>query len=519
MGPAITVLVAAIVAWSKIMVGKPGAAVAANAAAGPPASLSISCKDAAQILLSKTGARRIDRSLLFPGEQLDESRHRLSPLTSAFRRSGNVNTTLDHRMKSPRGRRIKMTDPKMTDPMWVDTNTIIKVLRGDKIQEAELIRIRDVEGHQLLLPPKVNDELLNGNVLTTKPGQPIRMPSPAERARVEALKVRMKITLDMEGERVGGGQKTKMGPGRQIDVGQAERMDSHMNALYNFTESDALVLSQVKASAKVRGVEKPIIFTSDTAFVTKAQSRGVTARTPQQATSIPPAELPSSRGVRAQPNFNWKFTIAGGVAGLVAQAGALLLMSVGANARSQQRLTEYLPRLWPEIDRYVVARTRMVLDELASGGQAYVVAEIEFEYTAYPLQTPVPGQMMPGAPELTGVRLDSIGIFPKKREGESKPFRQHTQFGGVQTMWRYNYLSSELPLPPKEKVAQYRGVVETIKWLRTTLKAPTLSGAQRIELRQDIIALEKWMDESFGVIENFTPDPTLWTDDGRDRMQ
>jgi len=365
----------------------------------------------------------------------------------------------------------------------------------------------------------VNDELLNGNVLTTKPGQQVRVPSPADRASIEALKVRLKITVDMEGERVAGGQKIKMGTRWQIDVGQAQRMDSHMNALYNFTESDALVLSQVKASAKVRGVEKPIIFTSDPAFVTKAQSRGVTARTPQQATSIPPAELPSSRGVRALPKFNWTFTIAGGAAGFVLSAGAMILMSIGANARSRERLTRGMTSLWPEIERYVAARKRMVLDELVSSGQAYVVAEIELEYMAMPLQTPTPGQLIPGVPELVFVRLDSIGIFPKKWEGESKPIRIKTRFGGMQNTWEYYYHSSELPLPPKEKVAQYRGVVETIRWVRTTLQAMTLSGAQRIELRQDIIALEKWMDESFGVIENFTPDPTLWTDDGRDRMQ
>ncbi len=191
----------------------------------------------------------------------------------------------------------------------------------------------------------------------------------------------------------------------------------------------------------------------------------------------------------AQPKFSWKFAIAGGAAVLVAQAGAILLMSVGANARSRERLTAGLTSLRPEIDRYLAARTRMVLDELASGGQAHVVAEIELEF------------------------------FPKKFEGESKPLRQHTQFGGFQDTWRYYYLSSELQLPQKEKVTQYRGVVETIKRLRTTLKAPTLSDAQRIDLRQDIIALEKWMDESFGVIDNFRPDPTLWTDDGRDRFR
>ncbi len=221
----------------------------------------------------------------------------------------------------------------------------------------------------------------------------------------------------------------------------------------------------------------------------------------------------------AQPKFSWKFAIAGGAAVLVAQAGAILLMSVGANARSRERLTAGLTSLRPEIDRYLAARTRMVLDELAPGGQAHVVAEIELEYSAGALQTPTPGQFIPGVPELVHVRLDSIGIFPKKFEGESKPLRQHTQFGGFQDTWRYYYLSSELQLPQKEKVTQYRGVVETIKRLRTTLKAPTLSDAQRIDLRQDIIALEKWMDESFGVIDNFRPDPTLWTDDGRDRFR
>jgi hypothetical protein len=128
---------------------------------------------------------------------------------------------------------------------------MIRVARGDIATEAELIRIRDVEKRQLLLPPKVNDELLNGNVLTTKGANPVKVPGPAETGAIEALKGRLRLRVDMEGARSASG-------------GLAQRMRDNMDAVNNLSESDAVVLTQVKARARVRGVQNPILFTNDT---------------------------------------------------------------------------------------------------------------------------------------------------------------------------------------------------------------------------------------------------------------
>jgi len=57
----------------------------------------------------------------------------------------------------------------MPDPIWVDTNSLLDIIRGDKILEAELVGIRDREGRELLITPKTWDELRNGNVLTQDP--------------------------------------------------------------------------------------------------------------------------------------------------------------------------------------------------------------------------------------------------------------------------------------------------------------------------------------------------------------
>ena len=140
----------------------------------------------------------------------------------------------------------------MPDPIWLDSNTMIRLSKGDKALEAELVQMRG-EGRQLLIPPKVNDEILNGNVLTAKKGK-TNMPSPVDRGNIEALKGRLKIKVDMEGK----------------TVGQKQRINTAVKAGGNLSKSDALVLSQVKASAQARGVQKPELFTTDAGFADQA---------------------------------------------------------------------------------------------------------------------------------------------------------------------------------------------------------------------------------------------------------
>src|SRR5262245_501400 len=53
----------------------------------------------------------------------------------------------------------------MPDPIWLDTNTLIFALKGDPEINKQLSSYRQL-GRQLLVTPKVRDEILNGNVLT-----------------------------------------------------------------------------------------------------------------------------------------------------------------------------------------------------------------------------------------------------------------------------------------------------------------------------------------------------------------
>jgi hypothetical protein len=90
-----------------------------------------------------------------------------------------------------------MSDPKL-DPIWLDTCVVIKVYNGDKIAEYFLKHLHD-EGYELLLVPAANNELLDGNPLTMDVERPVWEQGPTEstRAALEALKLRLGITVDM----------------------------------------------------------------------------------------------------------------------------------------------------------------------------------------------------------------------------------------------------------------------------------------------------------------------------------
>ncbi|HEX4227499.1 MAG TPA: hypothetical protein VHZ07_02435 [Bryobacteraceae bacterium] len=174
----------------------------------------------------------------------------------------------------------------MGDPIWLDTNTIINVVRGDHVLEAELTQLRK-QGHQLLIVPAVQNELLNGNPLTMSGNKSVHAQAvgPKTRAETQMALNRLGVQVDMEAAKLGNGQKIPTAGGK-IDVGQSKRVgyaiQDHVKRpknvamsprLSNISESDSLVLSQIKASAEARGVKKPKMFTIETgnkAMVTQA---------------------------------------------------------------------------------------------------------------------------------------------------------------------------------------------------------------------------------------------------------
>jgi hypothetical protein len=166
-----------------------------------------------------------------------------------------------------------MSDPKL-DPIWLDTCVVIKVYNGDKIAEYFLKHLHD-EGYELLLVPAANNELLDGNPLTMDVERPVWEPGPTEstRAALEALKLRLGITVDMSAGAIPmktrsmyamqGHRKADAIDRKILIAGKPKRL-GYAKTLGNLSESDNLVVGQVVASAQARKVANPIMVTAET---------------------------------------------------------------------------------------------------------------------------------------------------------------------------------------------------------------------------------------------------------------
>jgi hypothetical protein len=137
----------------------------------------------------------------------------------------------------------------MAGPVWLDSSTVADIADGDDALEA---RVKGA-GAPLLITPKVREELVRGNPFQ-KPPKPSKDPNdtsrpgmrerPADKAQaMEEVLQRLNIQLDTQGSETERRElfekQFKFKPGRT----QVRAME----------ESDAIILSQVKASANARG--------------------------------------------------------------------------------------------------------------------------------------------------------------------------------------------------------------------------------------------------------------------------
>ncbi len=150
----------------------------------------------------------------------------------------------------------------MPDPIWLDTNTLLLALKGNAAINRQLSTYRQA-GRQLLVVPKVRDEILNGNVLTENPEKACWMqrPYPQKAALTERAMQKIGVTLDLTGPKGPSAERLAY---FETDVGKGVPV----------TDSDRLVLSQVKASAKARGISMPQMITDEKAsHAMSAQAR------------------------------------------------------------------------------------------------------------------------------------------------------------------------------------------------------------------------------------------------------
>jgi hypothetical protein len=166
----------------------------------------------------------------------------------------------------------------MGDPVWLDTNILQFALDGDAAVNQQLATYRNA-GRPLLVPPAVANELLNGNVLTMKGGKPVwqQVPSPQ-------LKQAMKTGMDKLGVEVDW-TSSKIPMSKRVEYSQIKSANI-------VSESDRLVLGQIKASAEARGVAKPEMITGEAAtkpMMTESGKWGITsvAKAEPAAGSLP----------------------------------------------------------------------------------------------------------------------------------------------------------------------------------------------------------------------------------------
>jgi hypothetical protein len=149
----------------------------------------------------------------------------------------------------------------MPDPSWIDSSTIAEVAAGDTALEAELA-VRRNAGTELLVVPKVKEEVTIGNPLKRKgPWQ-----TTAEQAKAcQEVMERLGMKLDTRGSEADRRELFERqfkfkGPGQGTVVRAVEK-------------SDAIILSQVAASARARNVARPEFVTRDLRLVNNADAK------------------------------------------------------------------------------------------------------------------------------------------------------------------------------------------------------------------------------------------------------
>ncbi|HXI56083.1 MAG TPA: hypothetical protein VNO55_08490 [Polyangia bacterium] len=139
----------------------------------------------------------------------------------------------------------------MADPKWVDSSTIGNVAAGDTALRAELMQLR-MQGTPLLIVPKVKEEITVGNPF---PAGPMAQQKATTAQLCQQVLVDLDIKVDMMGSEADRRdffeKQFKFKPKGPSPVVRA------------MEESDAIILSQIAASAKARGISSPTFFTAD----------------------------------------------------------------------------------------------------------------------------------------------------------------------------------------------------------------------------------------------------------------
>jgi hypothetical protein len=430
----------------------------------------------------------------------------------------------------------------MPDPIWLDTNIVARVANGDQALEA-VLQLHRADGHELLLVPKANDELLYGNPLTMD-GRPVteQQPYPARRVQIELTKARLGITVDMRAAELPS--KTRVGYAMQDHVKRPKNM-AVPASLSAISESDSLVLSQIKGSAQVRGVARPVMMTAETGgkgMISQAHIYNVTVVKPPPSPNspTPPTPPPTSGGTSGIPGKSSLSpgaksgsgtptsprtgspsatirSLPGAIGRIAVNAGLQLLITylaekVMGNIEKdiiEKRMKEFVP----ETQNFVTVYRSMILEMLISGKRPYVTSRVRVAYMMHGAQSGTEPTYIRSLPL---VHLDSLWISDKTHDGESK-HSLDTYIGGWTDVYDYTFSVSVGEQISQEELALYRDANAQITLYQTILSnGINLTKLGRQEIIREIGEMADAIRDTFGSCKSsdLKLNQNLWTKDG-----
>lgn len=422
----------------------------------------------------------------------------------------------------------------MPDPIWLDTNVVARAANGDAGIES-LLKLYRADGHELLLAPKANDELLYGNPLTItgkNAARPVTemQPSPATRANIELTKARLGIKVDL---RAG-----ELSPSKRVGYALQDHVPRPKNkavpaSLDNISESDSLVLSQIMGSAEVRGIKRPVMLTAETGkkgmisqaqlyrvnvvkVPSPAQSSSGPVKPPPAGPSSPPAKTGSTPPTSAPTGSFWL-----GLGRMVLAVGVQLVIAYVAqkwrDKVDKSIIENDMKSFEPEIQNFITAYRRWIINNVTSGEPAYVNSRIRIEYMMTGVQN---GQQPDFIRSDPLVHLDSLWISEKSHDGEVKHWTD-TPFGvpGFTDVYDYTFSVSVGDRVSEEQRQLYLEANAQIKLYKTMLDSGvTLTNATRDEIKREIDEMYDALNYAFGRMSDFKPNRNLWTEEGYKSM-
>ncbi len=211
------------------------------------------------------------------------------------------------------------------EPLWIDANTLMRIAEGDSALEAEILVFR-AQGRPILVVPKALEEARVGNPF--RANRPAPNMDPVTVQAVNGAFIRIRAVLDTQGNSEDRATAYQAGGLQRNRQGQLPSVRH---------ESDNVLLSQIAASARARGITNPTLFSLDAALRTTLAPRFGITGIPRVST--PPVTLRATTGDPSGPVQPGGPSAQGQALGSFVQ-GAHAIIKSGLTKYSQQKAGE-----------------------------------------------------------------------------------------------------------------------------------------------------------------------------------